>query len=343
MKRLMTMLVLALALVVMPTFAGAGRIDDMYGRNVTVPDHVTRVLGASPPVTYMVYTLNPSLLVGLNLPVDDDLRRFLRPETMKLPVLGGFAGQGRNVNLEVVIASKPDLVLAWAPRSVTLNPRIEQALTSAGIPCAYVKLDKMSDYPAAYEFLGGLLGQKERGKVLAAYFRSELKKLESFSAGIPEKKRVTVYFAEEKDGLTTVSSNSVHAEAVALAGGRNVHRGDPENARAKDRITLEQVLAYDPDVIIAQDESFFGGIYKDARWSGVRAVRNRRVYLIPDTPFDWMDRPPSFLRLMGAKWLAGVLYPQQAGGNIVAETREFYKVFFGVGLSDQEVRTILAK
>jgi iron complex transport system substrate-binding protein len=103
------------------------------------------------------------------------------------------------------------------------------------------------------------------------------------------------------------------------------------------------VLSYDPEVIIAQDESFFKGIYKDPRWAGIRAVRNHRVYLIPDTPFDWMDRPPSFLRLMGAKWLASVLYPQSAKIDIASETRKFYRLFFGVSLSEQEIRGILNK
>lgn len=332
-----------LVFVLFLTSAEAARINDMYGRGVTLPNHITRVLGASPPVTYMLYTLDPGLVAGLNNSPDDDLRKFLRPETMKLPVVGGFGGQGKNFNAEVLIALKPDLVLAWAPRSATLNPRVEQILTSSGIPYAYVKLDKMSDYPAAYEFLGSLLGRKERGKKLAAYFRRELKKLELFSARIPEKKRVSVYFAEEMDGLTTVSSNSVHGEAVALAGGRNVHHKESEGGRVKDRISIEQVLSYNPEVIIAQDESFYSGIYKDPRWAGIRAVRNHRVYLIPDTPFDWMDRPPSFLRLMGAKWLAGVLYPQSAKVHIASETRSFYQLFFGASPSDAEIRSILNK
>jgi iron complex transport system substrate-binding protein len=325
------------------TRAEAAQISDMYGRSVTLPNHIARVLGASPPVTYILYTIDPALLAGLNLPPDEDLRKFLRAETMKLPVIGGFGGPGRNFNPEVLLAVKPDMVIAWPPRSGTLNPRVEQVLASAGIPYAGVKLDTLADYPAAYEFLGGLLGRKERGRTLAAYFRNELKKLESFSARIPEKKRVSVYFAEEMDGLTTVSANSVHGEAVALAGGRNVHRGESASSRVKDHISIEQVLSYDPEVIIAQDESFFKGIYKDPRWAGIRAVRNHRVYLIPDTPFDWMDRPPSFLRLMGAKWLADVLYPQSAKIDIASETRKFYQLFFGVSPSEQETRRILNK
>lgn len=329
--------------VLFPIRSQAAQISDMYGRAVTLPSRVARVLGASPPVTYMVYTLDPGLLAGLNMTPDDDLRRFFRPETMKLPVVGGFGGGGRNFNAEVLLALKPDLVLAWAPRSGTLPPRVEQLLTSSGIPCAYVKLDSMSDYPAAYEFLGSLLGRRERAKKLADYFRNELKKLERFSARIPENKRVSVYFAEEADGLTTVAVRSVHGEAVALAGGRNVHHGQTENSRGKDRISIEQVMAYDPEVIIAQDDSFYGHIYKDPRWAGIRAVRNHRVYLIPDTPFDWMDRPPSFLRLLGAKWLASVLYPQASGITIASETRSFYQLFFGTSPSDREIRTILEK
>ncbi len=339
MKRLAMSLILVVSLFL--TCAEAAQVRDMYGRTVALPDHVAKVLGASPPVTYMVYTVDPSLLAGLNLPPDDDLRKFLRAETMQLPVIGGFGGQGRKFNAEVLIAAKPDLVIAWAPGSATLHPRVAEILDSSKIPYAYVKLDNLSDYPAAYEFLGDLLGRKERGKMLATYFVDELKKLKSFSARIPEEKRVSVYFAEEEDGLTTVSSDSVHGEAVALAGGKNVYRDEVINSRAKYKVSIERVLASNPEVIIAQNEQFFDGVYKDPKWSGIRAVRNRRVYLIPEVPFQWMDRPPSFLRLMGAEWLASVLYPQSSGVDIVPETRRFFKAFFGVNPGEGEVRAIL--
>ena len=343
MKRVVLIFVLLASILTLMHLKGAeaAQITDMYGRSVVLPDRITRVLGASPPVTYLVYTIDPSLLVALNLPADEDLKKFLRPETMKLPVVGGFGGQGRNFNAEVLMGVRPDLVLAWVSRSGTLPPRIEQILSTSGIPSAYVKLDSMSDYPAAYEFVGGLLGRQPRGRELADYFRRELKKLEAFSSRIPAEKRVSVYFAEEMDGLTTVSSASVHGEAVALAGGKNVHGSGSQNDRVKDRISIERVLAYDPEVIIAQDETFFKGINQDPRWSAIKAVRNKRVYLIPDVPFDWMDRPPSFLRLMGAKWLAAVLYPQTSGINLISETREFYRLFFGVSPNDEEIRAIL--
>ncbi|MBJ6725065.1 ABC transporter substrate-binding protein [Geomesophilobacter sediminis] len=336
---------LAMALVLLAVFgltrAEAVPVHDQQGRTVTLPGKVSKVLGASAPVTFLVYSIDPSLLVGLNLPPDEAQRRFLRPETMKLPVIGGFGGQGRNFNPEVLLAARPDLVLAWGPAPKGLNPRAEKTLASSGIPYLFLTLDRMSDYPAAYEYLGAILGRPERARMLANYFRKEVKKLERFSARIPARQRVPVYFAEEADGLTTVSAGSVHGEAVQLAGGRNVHRGASGGGRFKEKISLEQVLAYDPEVIIAQDETFFERVYRDPRWSGIRAVRNRRVYLIPDAPFEWMDRPPTFLRLLGAKWLASVLYPRSYRADLSADTREFYQLFFKVNLDSGEVRKIL--
>ena len=109
MKRVAVSFVLVMLMFL--TCAEAAQVSDMYGRGVTLPNRIVKVLGASPPVTYMLYTVDPSLLAGLNLPPDENLRKFLRAETMELPVIGGFGGQGRNFNAEVLMAAKPDLVV----------------------------------------------------------------------------------------------------------------------------------------------------------------------------------------------------------------------------------------
>ena len=141
--------------------------------------------------------------------------------------------------------------------------------------------------------------------------------------------------------MTTVASDSVHGQALALAGGRNVYRERPVNLRIKARISIEQVLFFDPEVIVVQEASFFNDIYRDGRWSGIRAVRNKRVFLEPDTPFNWMDRPPSFLRLLGAKWLAGILYPGRSSEKLMDQTAEFFKLFLGKTLENQEIRILI--
>ncbi|MBP8961772.1 MAG: hypothetical protein KBG39_02395, partial [Opitutaceae bacterium] len=58
-------------------------------------------------------------------------------------------------------------------------------------------------------------------------------------------------------------------------------------------------------------------------------------------PFNWFDRPPSASRMLGIKWLLWVLYPDRAKYDMVAETREFYRLFYWYDMSEAEARQIL--
>lgn len=324
--------------------APAAGLLDMHGRRVEVPRRVQRVVGAEPPVTYLLYSIDPGLLAALNAQPDEGLRRVFRPEVLKKPVIGAF-GEGRigGFNPEVLLDLKPDLVLAWPRpgRQVKVAP-LEARLASTGIPTAFLSLDSMDSYPDAYEFLGRLLGRQQRCAQLANCFRAELGRLKAFSAALPRNGRVSVYLAEDRDGLLTASEDSVHSEAIALAGGKNVHRGASANRRGKDRLSIEQVMLYDPDVIVAKDPAFYNAVWRDSRWAGIKAVRKGRVYLAPRVPFSWLDQPPSFMRLLGAKWLAQSLYPERFKADLMGETRDFFRLFFGIHMGDRELRELLA-
>ena len=338
-QRIVPMLMLAVFLLVNRT--DAAQTVDMYGRTVDLPGRIDKVVAASPPVTYMVCTIDPCLIGALNVPSNRNLQKYLGKDIKNLPVIGGFGGGSKNFNAEVLVESRPDLVIVWPPPSGFLNPMARRVLDLSGIPYVLVKLDTLEDYPQAYEYLGKLLGREARGKKLATYFRKALKKLRADAAGISERQRVSVYFAEGLDGLTTVSSDSVHGEVLALAGGRNVYPIKSGSRQHKHRLSIEQVLLFDPEVIVVQEPSFFNEIHRDSRWREIRAVRNKRVVLEPNIPFNWMDRPPSFLRLLGAKWLAGILYPHRENEKVLFETREFFKLFLGKMLDDEDLRSLL--
>ena len=104
---------------------------------------------------------------------------------------------------------------------------------------------------------------------------------------------------------------------------------------------MEQLLLYDPEVILVKEPTFFATIFTDPRWTNLRAVRDKRVYLIPCEPFNWFDRPPSFMRLLGIKWLLSLLHPDLYRVDMVAETHDFYKLFLGVDLSEIQTREVL--
>lgn len=321
----------------------AREITDMSGRKVAVPEKISRVFTASPPATYMLYTVDPSLLVGVNFKVREEEKRFLRPEFTKLPITGGFFGQGKTVNMEMLLRIKPDVVVTWSSQGMKADQLFIDQLKKAGIPTVFINLDRLESYPEAFRFFGELLDRRERCRKLADYSQEALRSVSAAIAGIPEKERTRIYYAQGPDGLATEGDTSWHAELIPLAGAKNVHKGAKVGQMGMEKVSMEQVLIYNPDVILTHDRAFYASLAADRRWHNLKAVKEKRVLLIPRVPFNWFDRPPSFMRLLGLKWLANQLYPKRYPLDIHAETKRFYTLFLGMTPSDTDIREILSR
>ncbi|MBU4261658.1 MAG: ABC transporter substrate-binding protein [Proteobacteria bacterium] len=326
---------------VFPFLAQCREIIDMSGRTVTIPDTISKVVAVSPPGTYLLYAIDPTVIAGLNFPLWKNEQKYTPASLGKLPVIGGLVGQGRTLNREVLLQVKPDFVLFWAWRDDAVNRKFETAIDQLDLSRVSVRLDSIDDYPAALLFLADVLGKKERGEMLYRYAMDTLREAKAAAARISPADKVTVYYAEGPDGLGTERATSLHAELIPLAGGVNVHQGEELDHYGMEKVSMEQVLMYDPEVILVKEKSFFDTVFADPRWQNIRAVRDRRVYLIPYVPFNWFDRPPSFMRLLGIKWLMHTLHPDLYQIDMQTETRSFYKLFLGVDLSEKEAREVL--
>jgi len=95
-------------------------------------------------------------------------------------------------------------------------------------------------------------------------------------------------------------------------------------------------------VILALDPAFYGSVASDPLWSSVKAVRDGRIYRSPNLPYGWFDAPPGVNRLIGVRWLMSILYPKQFPEDLRAITRDFYKLFYQVDLSEPQIDTLLA-
>lgn len=331
---------LVVILLLMVAEAQGRTITDMVGRQVTVPDHIDRVLGSVSPVTWMIYALDPTLLAGVNSSLSRGDWDYMVPYAKDLPVMGGFGGT-RGANREMLLAVRPDVMIFWSWNHAAFNRRLAQQLEDWGIPVVFVDLDRFDQYATALRFLGDLLDRKERAEQLASYGEQALAAVRAATADIPADERTRVYYAEGMDGLETEPQGSFHAELIPFAGGRNVHCGALKHYRGRDKLSLEQVLLYDPEVILVQEKAFFEAVQTDARWQKVQAVRDGRVWLIPDLPANWFDRPPSFMRYLGLQWLAHQLYPKHFSLDLKTETRSFYKTFLGTEPDDEQLGKIL--
>jgi iron complex transport system substrate-binding protein len=310
----------------------------MAGRKVVIPDITDRpyrVFGSAPPLNVLLHVINPENMIGLSFAVPPAAAEFFPPRVSRLPVLGGVFGQGPQMNAEAVLALQPDFAIGWKSPFVDAN-RIEAGFARMGLPVVFIQLDTLADWPAALRFTGKLLRQEKRGEELARDVEQTLVRLEKLKT-IPEARRPRVYYAEGPDGLTTDCHLSFHTEALELAGAYNVYRCTPKDHYGMEKVSLEQVLAYAPDIILTHDRGFASLVRQSPRWQGVNAVREGRIHLIPRWPHNWVDRPPSVMRALGALWLANLFYPTDFPLDVPTETRRFYRLFLGQELSDAQL------
>ncbi|WP_036255937.1 ABC transporter substrate-binding protein [Methylocapsa acidiphila] len=323
--------------------AQSREIIDMVGRHVVLPNKIGRIFSAAPPTTLVVYAMKPDTLIGWNFapePPKEDLAKFLDQRTIGLPVLGNMMGHGQQANLEEVLAASPDLVVAWANSFLDTAP-IAQRFEKAGVPVIFLKLEELPDYVAAFALMGEVLDLAPRGRELGAYVASALARVEAALAQVPSDQRVRVYYAETPDGLATDCDRSIHAEAIRRAGGINVYQCAQGELVGMERISLEQVVRFAPDMIVAQDRSFARMVSEDARWRNVKAVASGQVRVVPRIPFNWIDRPPGYMEALGVQWLANWFYPNAYPLDLQAEVKKFYNLFFNVDLGDGDVVRLL--
>lgn len=189
------------------------------------------------------------------------------------------------------------------------------------------------------------MGERERGEQLGAYCERVYVEVKQAIDPIPESDRISVYYAEGPEGLQTEPDAAQHALAFAIAGARNVAAVPENEGLGMSSVSLEQVLAWDPEVIVAWDWEVRGGADEEIRWnknwSTIRAVRDGRVYTMPNVPFAWLDRPPGVNRLIGIQWLANLLYPQVYDIDIVKAVQDFYSTFYWVDVTPDEVKEFL--
>jgi iron complex transport system substrate-binding protein len=93
-------------------------------------------------------------------------------------------------------------------------------------------------------------------------------------------------------------------------------------------VSMEQVLLWDPEVIVTTDPDFWKLAFADPRWRAVTAVEKKRVFLSPHLPFGWFDFPPGPNRLLGIWWAGKLLYPAQFDVDLRAKVIEFHRRFY---------------
>ncbi len=262
---------------------------------------------------------------------------YMLPDVCARPEVGRITGRGNSANLESVIALKPDLILDVGSTSGTFRSLAERVQEQTGIP--YALLDGRFDAIAStYKNLGELTRRQSEAEVLAKYAEDTLNTVLGRIAPIPPSTRPRVYYARGPRGLVTGLGGSINVETIEMLA-QNVAGGSKGGLA---NVSIEQVLVWNPDVIVTIDQDFAATVGSDPAWSAIKAVREGRVHLSPKMPFGWVDFPPSVNRLIGLRWLARILYPDKFLEDMRTLTRDFYTIFYHRTPSDAQIDYVLA-
>jgi iron complex transport system substrate-binding protein len=314
-------------------------IVDAAGRKVALPARIDRVYAAGPPASVVAFAVAPDKLIGWTSHFRDYERPFVAPKYADLPALGRLTGRGNTANVEVVIAARPDLIFDYGSVRSTFASLADRVQAQTGI--AYVLLDGDFDRMAdSIELYGRIVGEDKRGAELARYARDTIAELAQRVARIPATQRPRVYYGRGPRGLDTGLAGSINVESIEQVGAVNV--AAELGGGGLVQVSVEQVLRWNPDVIVTIDPNFYAGVRRNALWREIAAVKNGRVYLAPNAPFGWIDFPPSINRLIGLRWLCRVLYPEAFPEDLRPAVRDFYTRMYHQTPSEAQLDALLA-
>ncbi|ABW17784.1 ABC transporter substrate-binding protein [Alkaliphilus oremlandii] len=319
-------------------------IKDMAGREVEIPKEINKVFTTSGVGTIALYSINPSKMAGLNSKLTALEEKYLTKEYQQLPILGSYKDASSG-NAEEILKAKPDIIISMGNIDERWIKDADESQEKLGIPFLMIDGD-LENLHKTYEFLGDILGEEERCKKLSEYCKNTIEEVKTIASTIPMEERIKVYYGTTQGPLVTNVTGSIHTQAIDLVGAINAAEVTVEKMSGGVEVSMEQVLNWNPDKIIAAkgmegNEGSYEIITKDSKWKDIKAVQNNQVYAIPNAPFNWFDRPPSVNRVIGVKWLGNLIYPERFNYDMNKETKDFYEMFYHRALTDDEVAEIL--
>ncbi len=265
-------------------------VTDDVKRTIKLEKVPTKIVSLAPSNTELVYALG----LGEKLVGVDESSNYPAEATKKEKV-GGYKG----ANLEKIVSLSPDLVLA---AGITSKQDIT-SFESRGLTVIQLAPPNLAGVVANMRLVAQVANVPEKGEALVADFQKKLDEVAAKTKDVKARPRV---FYELDPTLFTIGPGSFIDEMIQKAGGQNIVT---DGANPYPQLNQEAVISKDPEVILLGDDS--GGndtpekILVRAGWSGISAVKNKRVYALNA---DLVNRPGPRAAL-GVENIAKTLYP----------------------------------
>ena len=308
-------------------------ITDMAGREVTLSKKVSRICSNGTAQNQLMLFLGAESKIVATLPSvkSNPWVKKIAPSVSNLPE--PFAAEG--INVEELIEAKPDVVTLWSG-----TEDIQKKLDEVGIPYVILFYSTNDEFKKGITLMGEILGEEESkiAEEFVKYYDGNFNKVLSKTEKIDKKERKRVYYVAANP-LNTEGKQSIVTSWIESSGGVNVAaEADVQNITAD--VSIEDVIKWNPEVIIIRDFKNKDVILKDDKWKDITAVKNGQVYVNPKGVNVWSARSAD--GALQPLWAAKTFYPDLFKDvNIENEVKNFYKTYYKYEINDEELKDIL--
>ena len=312
---------------------------DSCGREVEIPQIIESVAVSGPLAQIVLFALCPEKLAGLATAWNEEAALYLDTEYYNLPVLGQLYGGKGELNLEELLKSDAQLVIDIGESKDSIAADMDELQAQTGLPCLHIDAytATMGD---TYRLLGELLKLPEEAAVLADYCDRIYHQTLTLSEGLGEDK-VSLLYCLGDEGLNVIAQGSYHSEVLDLLGDNLAVVDEPSSKGTGNETDLEQLLLWNPEVILFAPDSVYDSVGDDPLWQSLDAIASGRYYKVPFGPYNWLGFPPSVQRYLGMLWLGTLLYPDRVDYDLYEAVAEYYKLFYHCELSQAQYDALM--
>lgn len=352
MKKLLSIL-LAVMMIAMLALTGCGQpneptpdpepttrtFTDSLGREVTLPSKLSRIAITGPLAQIVVFAIAPEMMVGVANDWGEEAKGLIPDEYYTLPKLGQLYGGKGELNLETLLESGAQVVIDVGEAKGSIVEDLDALQEQTTIP--FVHIDAaLATMDETYTMLGDLLGMPDEAKALADYCRSTYDRALTIADSV---EKANLLYITGDAGLNVIAQGAYHAEVIDLLSNNLAVVDEPSSKGTGNEVDMEQILNWNPDVIVFSENSIYDTVGEDPVWQNVSAIANNRYYEVPFGPYNWIGQPPAVQRLLGMMWLGKLLYPEAATYDLYDEVAQYYQLFYHCDLTREQYDALMAK
>lgn len=310
---------------------------DDIGREVEVDTVIDRIVPSAPLAQIALLAIAPEKFVGLASKFYDDARGIIPDELFDLPYFGSLYA-GAELNVEELALTEPQLIIDIGEAKKSSVEDLDALQSQTLIPSVFISAT-LKTMPETYRKLGKLLGKEEKGEQLAQFCERVYNRTLDIMDKVGDNKVSCLYVLGD-EGLNVIAANSYHSELLDLLTNNLAVVDNPLSKGSGNEVTMEQIAAWDPEFVIFAPRSIYSKVKEIPAWDQIKAIANNCYVETPDVPHNWMSMPPSVQRYLGLTWLPAVLYPDYCDYDVKEEICEYYELFYGCTLTEEQYQTI---